>query len=170
MTLPTKSMWRISLSIGMRLTSRIPVCLIWLFCFSESSASWLHPWLPNSQLTFHDKFSERQLTNGHKNRKGPGYIRGSDPAIFVLKPQDSYRLTDFMVSWCNHRIVNVLWIWIFLPRRLPQQDLNTLWIRAVLSIFLFVQSVYAHTCCSRVYSQFWVQAVFSMREQAMKPQ
>ena len=26
------------------------------FLFSESSASWLHPWLPNSQVTFHNKF------------------------------------------------------------------------------------------------------------------
>ena len=41
LTLPRKSMWRISLPIGVRLPSRIPVCLIWLFCFYESSASWL---------------------------------------------------------------------------------------------------------------------------------
>ena len=25
-------------------------------CFPESSASSLRPWIPNSQLTFHDKF------------------------------------------------------------------------------------------------------------------
>ena len=38
------------------------------FCFSQSFTSWLHPWLPNSQLTFHDIF-EWQLTNSHKNSK-----------------------------------------------------------------------------------------------------
>ena len=39
-----------------------------------------------------------------------------------------------IVSWCNHRIVRVLWIWIVLPSRLHQQDFNTLRIRSVLSL------------------------------------
>ena len=41
-----------------------------------------------------------------------------------------------IVSWCNHRIVRVLWIWIALPSRLHHQDFNTLRIRAVLNLLL----------------------------------
>ena len=33
-----------------------PCVLDLTFCFSESFASWLHPWLPNSQLTFRGNF------------------------------------------------------------------------------------------------------------------
>ena len=81
MALPRKSMWRISSPIGKRLTSRIPVCLIWLFCFSESSASWLHPWLPNSQLTFHDKFlkgNSRMVTRiGKRQDRSVGLVQQS---------------------------------------------------------------------------------------------
>ena len=55
--------------------------------------------------------------------------------IFVLQHQDSYRLTDFIVSWCNHRIVNVLWIWVALPSCFSEHNFNTLRIRAVLSLF-----------------------------------
>ena len=42
---------------GRKATVKSYPCVFHLtFFFSESSSSWLHPWLPHSQLAFHDKF------------------------------------------------------------------------------------------------------------------
>ena len=80
---------------------------------------------------------EGQLTNSHKyKRKVPGLICESDPEIFVLKLQDSSRLTNFIILRYNCRIFNILWI--ALPSCLSVYYFNTLEIRVVPSLFLLL--------------------------------
>ena len=67
-----------------------------------------------------------------------------------------------IVSWCNHWIVRVLWIWKAHPSRLHQQDFNTLRIRAVLSLLLLftlctltrVAHEFSHSSGSKRFSQW----------------
>ena len=68
---------------------------------------------------------------GKRQDRSVGRIQWS--SFWSTKTRTSWRTS---VSWCSHRIVRVLWIWIALPSRLHQQDLNTLRIRAVLSLLL----------------------------------
>ena len=124
----TWSKSKMAASIGLSHTPRL--------YFSDSYASWLHPRLQASHVTFNDNL-EGQLTNSHKNWGVPGQICGSYREIFVLKLQDSSGMMNFVVSWCNHRIANIFRISIALPSCYSEHNFNTFGIRAVLSLPLF---------------------------------
>ena len=68
-------------------------------------------------------------------------------ALLVL--QDSSRLSDFIVSFCNHRIAIVLWT--ALPSCFSEHNFNTLGKRVVLSLFLLV-TLRTLRRCTRVLS------------------
>ena len=49
---------------------------------------------------------EKQLANGHENRKMPRQTCWSYPKVFVLELQDSSGLTNIIILRCNHGIVD----------------------------------------------------------------
>ena len=117
---------------------------------SESSASWLLRSCPLCR-PLHTVILERQLTNGRKNRKMPGQICWSYPKVFDLELQDSSGLTKIIIL-----------ITPFEP--FPSARLPFFWGTSYPHLFLSRHPVLAHASCSRVFSQFWVQVVFLMRE------
>ena len=103
-------------------------------CFSESFL--LPSFIPGVPIRNwpSTRIFEGQLTNSHNNMgKVPGQICGSDSEVFVLKLQDSSRLTNFKILRYNCWIVNILWI--ALPNCFSGYNFNTLEIRVVLSSF-----------------------------------
>ena len=134
--------------------------------FSESSSSWLHHWLPNSQLTFYNEFlkSNSRIVTRIGKRQDRSVGRTQWSSFWSTETRTSWRISKsrgaLTVSWCNQRSVNVLWIWKAFRSRLPQQDFNTVWIRAVLNLLLLftlctltsVAPEFSHNSGSKRYS------------------
>ena len=121
-----------SLIAARNVTAKTYPCVFDLtFCFSESSAPWLRPW-----VHFDDKLlkgNSRIVTRiGNCQDRSVGRIQRS------LVLQDSSRLTKFTVQRCYHEITNIFLVWIALSTCFCKHDFNSLGGRAVLSLFLLL--------------------------------